>query len=849
MIRFQFARHLWSGLIVILMVGTMGIAQRTVPTPREHLGFEIGEDRQLASWPQIVEYFRRLDEASDRVSVVELGRSTEGRPFIMAIISAPPTLARLEEYRRIQKRLADPRGLSDGEARALIERGKVVVLITCNIHSTEVASAQTAVEFAWRMATDESPRVREILENVILLLIPSLNPDGNQMVYEWYRRTLGTPYEGTSPPWLYHTYVGHDNNRDWYMFTQVETRLTVEKVHNAWHPQIVYDVHQMGAWGARIFTPPWIDPIEPNIDPILVQEMNWLGMKMAADLTAEGKKGVVVNAIYDLWTPARCYQCYHGGLRILTESASVRIASPIEVPVERLQGGRGYDARQPSWNFPEPWPGGVWRLRDIVDYQLSAFFSLLQTAARHRDHFLWNFYRIGKRAVQRKGPPFAFVIPPEQRDPAAARKLVEVLRFGLVEVWRAQAAFQADGRTFPAGSLIVPLAQPYGAFAKTLLERQRYPDMREYPGGPPKRPYDVTAHTLPLLMGVTVVEIAQPFSVPWERVERVEEPVGGITGERSPYGYVIRPEGHREIAALFDLLRRGVRVYRLLESSSFPPGTAFVPAGQEALLEETARRFAISVQAARERPRGTLLELRLPRVGVYRSYVPSMDEGWTRWVFDQFGVPYENIFDRDVRAGDLRRRFDAIIVPDHAPRAILEGHRPGTMPEEYTGGIGQEGLAHLRRFVEEGGSLIALNRASGVIVGNMSADVRDALAGVSEREFYGPGSILKAEFDPAHPVAFGMEREAAIWFEEGPAFEVGPSAVVIARYPAGDPLLSGWLLGGERLSGKAALVEVPIGRGRAILFGFRPQYRGQSYATFGTLFNAVLYAASERVTW
>jgi len=838
-----------SLLLIILTVGTSSPAQRTIPSPREHLGFDIGEDRRLASWPQIVEYLRRLDEASDRLRVVELGLTTEGRPFIMAIIAAPQTLARLEEYRQLQKRLADPRGLSEAAARALIERGKVVVLITCNIHSTEVASAQTALEFAWRMVTEDSPRVREILENVILLLIPSLNPDGNQMVYEWYQRTLGTPYEGTSPPWLYHKYVGHDNNRDWYMFTQVETRLTVEKVHNAWHPQIVYDVHQMGAYGARIFTPPWIDPIEPNIDPILVQGMNWLGMKMAADLTAEGKTGVVVNAIYDLWTPARCYQCYHGGLRILTESASVRIASPIEIPVERLQGGRGYDARQPSWNFPQPWPGGVWRLRDIVDYQLSAFFSLLQTAARHRDHFLWNFYRVGKRAVERQGPPYAFVIPAEQRDPAAARVLLETLRFGLVEVWRARAAFQADGRTFSAGSYVIPLAQPYGAFAKALLERQRYPDLREYPGGPPKRPYDVTAHTLPLLMGVDVVEIARPFSAELERVERVDEPRGGIVGGRSPHGYLIRPEGHHEIAALFELLKRGARVYRLLEASAFPPGTAFVPSGQEALLEEVARRFSIRVHAAREHPRGAALELRLPRVGIYRSYVPSMDEGWTRWVFDRFGIPYANVYDRDVRAGNLRARFDVILLPDHAPRAIVEGHRPGTMPEEYTGGLGDIGLAQLRAFAEAGGTLVAFNQASTVLLRGIRPAVRDVLAGVSEREFYGPGSILKAEFDPAHPVAFGMDREAAIWFEEGPAFEVGESAVAIARYPSGDPLLSGWLLGGERLSGKAALVEVPIGRGRAILFGFRPQYRGQSYATFKTVFNALLYAASERVTW
>jgi len=836
-------------LIAFSLAASPALSSQTrIITPKEHLGFEIGEDRKLADWDQITRYFKMLDEASDRVQVEELGKTTEGRPFIMAIISAPENLSRLEYYRAIQERLADPRRLSESQARELIEQGKAIVLITCNIHSTEIASAHTALEFAYRMAAEESPRVREILQNVILLLIPSLNPDGEQMVVDWYRKYLGTPFEGTSPPWLYHKYVGHDNNRDWYMFTQVETQLTVAKAHNVWHPHIVYDVHQMGSTGARMFVPPWIDPIDPNIDPILVQEMNLLGMSMATDLTAEGKKGVVVNAIFDLWTPSRHYQCYHGGLRILTESASVRIATPIEIPFNQLVAGRGYDPKQRTWNFPDPWPGGTWRLRDIVDYQLSAFFSLLQHAARNRDKYVQNFYLVGKRASERAAPPYAFVIPPDQKDPVAAAKMINVLRFGLVEVARATVPFQADGQLFPSGSYVIRLAQPYGAFAKTLLEKQRYPDLREYVGGPPKRPYDVTAHTLPLLMGVKTVEINHTFSAQLEPLDKAELPRGEIVGGKSPYGYLIKPEGNNDIVALFQLLKRGIKVYRLL-NSEYPAGTAFVPADgrSEEALEDIAKRLSLKIQAASARPRGAALEVMFPRIALYKSFVPSMDEGWTRWLFDQYEIPYVSLYDKDVRAGGLEKNFDVVILPESSPRAIIEGHRKGTMPDEYVGGIGDEGVRNLRAFAEAGGTLMTFNEASQLVVERFNLGVQNALAGVSGREFYCPGSILKATVDPSHPIAFGMDREAALWFEGSPAFQLDSVGTAVISY-RDEPLLSGWLLGGEKLLGKAALADLPLGRGRVILFGFRPQYRGQSYATFKILFNALLYASSKAMT-
>src|SRR5581483_6179869 len=382
----------------------------------------------------------------------------------------------------------------------LIAEGKTVVLVTCSIHSTEIASTHTAVQFAYDLLTGNTQRLRAILENTILLLVPSLNPDGVDLVTGWYRKTLGTPYEGTAPPELYHKYVGHDNNRDWYIFSQAETRLVVSRLHNVWHPQVVYDVHQQGPYASRMFVPPWMDPIEPNVDAILMQETNMIGTAMAADLTAAGKTGIAIHAAYDFWTPARHYQVYHGGLRILTESASARLASPIQVDFEQLdRTALGYNAQQRSWNFLEPWTGGIWRLADIVAYQRIAMESCLYQSAIHRSDLLRNFYRVAQRQIARSHPR-AFIVPAEQTDPGATRKLLQTLEFGMVEIERAE-----------GGAYVIHMAQPYSGFAKALLERQQYPDLRLYPGGPPRRPYDVTAHTLPLLMGVRVEEAGDPL--------------------------------------------------------------------------------------------------------------------------------------------------------------------------------------------------------------------------------------------------------------------------------------------------------------------------------------------------
>ena len=763
--------------------------QAAVPTPKSHFSHEIGVDRELLDWAKVVSYFHALAAASDRIRVEELGKTVEGRPFIGATIAEPETLRHLDRYREIQRRLADPRITSEAEAEPLIAEGKTVVLLTCSIHSPEVASTHTAIEFAYRLLTEEKPRFRAILHNTILLLVPSLNPDGVDLVTRWYQRTLGTAYEGTSPPELYHHYIGHDNNRDWYMFTQPETRLTVAKLHNAWHPQIVYDVHQQGEYASRIFVPPWLDPIEPNVDAILAQEMNMVGTAMATDLTAAGKKGVAIHAAYDFWTPARHYQAFHGGLRILTESASARLATPVTVRRDQLdEDALGYNARERSWNFLEPWEGGDWHLRDIIDYQLIAFESCLYQAAIHREELLRNFYRVGQRAIARTEPA-GFLIPAKQRDPGATRKLLETLAFGMVEIGRA-----ADG------SHVISMAQPYSSYAKALLERQHYPDTRQYPGGPPVRPYDVTAHTLPLLMGVDVEALGKPYA-------------GELTQE---------------------------------ESSRTAPAESFAAADTDSWLtinrvwksRGTVWRDPVTGDFAASQKGAQWKQLRRPRIGLYKSFVPATDEGWTRWLLEQFGFAYSSLNNGEIQAGHLRDRFDVLIFPDQPVGDLKDGFAKGTMPEEFTGGLEDAGAGALREFTAQGGTVIFLNRSTAYATEVLGVKAKNLLAGVSNREFYAPGSLLNVVLDTHHPLTLGLPREITIWSEHSPAWEVDGQAM--ARYPDGQILASGWLLGAKLLAGRAALIDVAMGNGRVILFGMRPQYRGQSYQTFKLFFNALV---------
>jgi hypothetical protein len=792
-----------SSAVLLLFVSFSVSAQppAPLPTPESHFGHPLGVDRELLDWDKVVSYYQSLAKTSDKIRVEELGKTAEGRPFIAATISSAATLRNLDHYRAIQAKLADPRRTTLEESAKLITEGKTVVLITCSIHATEVASTHSAIQFVYNLLTQDTPKSRAILDNVIILLVPSQNPDGLDIVTRWYRKTLGTAYEGTSPPELFQKYTGHDNNRDWYVFSQPETRLTVS-LQNAWHPQIVYDVHQQGAYASRMFVPPWMNPIDPNVDAALAQEGNYLGLGVAGDLTAAGKKGVVTNALYDFWSPARQYMAYHAGVRILSEAANASLASPLTVRPDQIQTtGLGFNPRERSWNYLEPWEGGTWRIGDIVAYQLIAFESLLYEAATRRVDLLRNFYEVGQRAVARTSP-YAFVIPRAQTDPGSARKMLELLSFGEVEIERASDAFAAGGQRYPEGSYIIRMQQPYSSYAKTLLERQHYPDLRLYPGGPPQQPYDVTAQTLPLLMGVATDTVDAPFSV-------ASEPAKSFHFDGSASSDI---DSWRAVNKTWS---GGAHVWRDMASGEF-------------LAEHPKQSQAV--------------ELGRPRIALYKSYVPAIDEGWTRWLLEDFGFAYQNVLNPDIEAGNLRQRFDVIVFPDQSSTQIVSGFEAGTMPQEYTGGLNKKAASNLKSFAEQGGTLVFLNRSANYAVEHLHLDVKNVVAGVSNRDFYSPGSLLNVTLDTHDPLAYGLPENIAIWSEDSPAWDIPSRSKdrVVARYAGAHVLASGWLLGESYLAGRAALVEVPIGQGRAVLFGLRPQYRAQSYQAFKLFFNSLV---------
>jgi hypothetical protein len=815
-----------------------------MPKPEEVLGFEVGSDRQVADMHQIIDYFRLLGKASDRILVRDVGKTTMGNPFIVAIITSEKNHKDLDRYREYQQLLADPRKISDEEAEEMIAKGKAVVMINCSIHATEIGACQMSMELAYDLATKNDQRTKRILDNVILLLTPMHNPDGTQMVVDWYKKNLDTEYEGGPMPWLYHKYVGHDNNRDWYMFTQVESRLTL-KVHNAWHPQVIVDMHQMGSFGPRLFVPPYVDPYEPNVDPILRQQVAMMGTYIASELTAQGKAGVVHSHMFDAWTPARAYHHYHGGIRILTEAASVRVATPITIKPDRLSK----QMKEATVKMPLPWMGGEWTLRDIVEYDYAAAQAALTNAAGLRENWLRNFYRIHKKAVDLNRRPYAFIVPAEQRDLPTTIKMLEILQLGGVEIHAAEEAFSADGRTYPAGTYVVFIAQPYGGFAKALLEKQVYPEIRETPGGPLKTPYDVVAHTLPQLMGVDAIQAGKPFEVKVALLKKIEKPKGRVAQSDHSFGYAWGHETNEDIVGLNRLLKKGYSIYWVVEplvakDKTHPIGTMIV-LQRNGLVEDLQKITAdlhVNFESIAGKPGRRVYQIKPVKLGLYKSWTASMDEGWTRWVLEQFEFPYTSVVDEDIRRGDLNQSLDVLLLPDLRDGAIVKGHSEKTMPAEYAGGIGEVGVKNIQDFVRNGGTLIALNSAAGFCIKRLHLSVVNSVARKGRKDFFIPGSLLKVLNNTDHPITYGYRRDAAIFFRRSPVFEVN-EGVSVVNYPS-EPFLSGWINGEEFLVNKSAIADVPYEKGRVILIGFPVLYRGQAHGSFKYLFNAIYYGAA-----
>ncbi len=835
----------------------------TIPAPEEFFGHRMGADRELAHWPELVEYYELIDAASDRVQVVHMGPSTLGEPFLSIFVSSPENLARLDDFKRMNAVLQDPRGHGEADIDNAIANGKVVFVQSYALHSTEVAASQSAAEIVYLFATRDDDEVREILDNTISILIPAFNPDGVGIVNEWYDRWVGTEYEGASPPELYHHYIGHDNNRDAFMQNTVESRYGAEIIFREWIPQAYIDHHQMGAYTARIYLPPYAEPIRPEGDPLVWREMSWYGAHMAYRMEEAGFQGTVNAAIYSGWghfgfhwiTP------FHNIAGMLTESASARLATPLFVHPDQLRGSRQLPEYEAQTTFPNPWPGGWWRVRDIVDRQIVATFSPLEIAAKNRATVLRNAYNKSSRQIQRglEGEVKAYVIPAGQHDPLTMTKMVNKLLLQGITVERAPDGFTHEGRVYAQGSYVVSLAQPKRGVIRWLLGQTNYPDnsYTRTADGNPIRPYDMSADVIAEFMGVRVEPVHTAVQAPLTVASHPVEPAGFVA-ESAAHGYRIDGALNDAFRAVNHLFAAGASVRRAnRDGAGAMRGDFVVASGTEmATLNAIAAATGVDFAALDGDATAISQPVRQQRIGMYqRFYGGNMDEGWTRWLLEDFDFEYTSLLDNEILAGDLHERWDVIVLPNDSKEMMLgpvgrptggRGPDPQGTPPEYRSGFGQEGVAALDAFVRNGGTLVTIAQAGELILDEFDVPVRNAVAGMWGNDFWAPGSTLKVTVDTSSPLGYGMPEDAlATYIAGGQVYETVPGARSadvrrVVTYIDRDILQSGWLLGEDAIANKAAMVSVEHGEGTIVMIGFRAQHRAQTHGTFKLFFNALV---------
>ncbi len=776
----------------ILLASLAAFSQ--VPSPKSVLGFTPTDDKTIADWHQITDYFTKLDKGSNRVAVKEIGKTTNGNPLIVAFISSEKNIKNLEKYRQISAKLADPRTIKDAsELEDLIKNGKTIVSISCSIHSTEIVASQMSMNLAYDLATSNDPDTKEILDNTILLLIPSSNPDGVQIVADWYKKTLGTKSEGTSPPELYHHYAGHDDNRDWFMLNLAETQAITKFFWKEWFPQLVYDVHQQGSNASRFILPPFFDPVNPRIPPAIIREVGLVGYKMASDLQAKNIEGIATNSTYDTWWNGgfRTAPYFHNSIGILSEAASANLMTPVTVKAEDLARNRNTrglnNLLETATNYPDPWKGGLWRPTNINEIEMTASRALLQMAAKFRPRYLRNFYEFGKANLKPDADdPQAFIVTAGQPNAETVSRFLEILMAQGMEIYQMTKELyvkmdqkQPDFHEMPLGSFLVFVNQPQKNNVLSLFEKQTYPD-RRLPNGDAEAPYDVAGWTLPLQMGVDYATVWQIRDLDKEKA--MLKPVKDINQAR----------------AVMNLS---------------PTNTPF---------------------AKQPNPLKTN-----PKIGLYKGNGGSMDEGWTRFVLDTFQIPYRSVSDNDIKSNKLD--FDAIILASENENTMARGLSAERYPVDLAGGMTEAGIDNLKKYVENGGKLICFDASCEMVIKRFGLPMKNALTGIRRNEFYNPGSVVKLEVDTKDPLAHGLRPETAAYFTSSSAFEVTDNKKVktIAKYAGKDALMSGWMLGEKYLNGKSALVETSYGKGKVVLFAFRPQHRGQSWGTFPFIFNAL----------
>lgn len=841
--------------------------QAQVPKPSDVYGFKVGADYKLADYEMMQEYYDQLAAASDRVKKVQIGSSSMGRPMYLLIISSKKNMQQLDRWRSISQKLSRAR-IDSAEAQQLAKEGKAVVWFDGGMHATELAHGQMTSELAYRVATEETAEMKAIRDNVITLVMPMLNPDGLEIVSSWYRKNLGTPYETSSPPRLYQKYVGHDNNRDYFMNNMAETRNVNNVLYRQWYPQIVYNHHQTSPSWARISVPPYSDPVNPNINPAVTSGVSEVGAAIIQRFSLKEMPGAMANTGYTMFWDGggRTTPYFHNQIGILTETAHATPTPRMYDPEDMPKTVAGHRTDGTSILYPDPWQGGESHFRDAVDYMLTSSMAVLNHASDRKYNLLHNIYQMGRDAIKAgmSDAPYAYIFSPEQWDKGEARNLVNILYRGGIEIERAAESFSVNGKKYDEGTYLIYTAQAYRPFLIDMMEPQNYPTLRQYPGGPPDPPYDLAGWTLPMQMGVNIDRIDSSFDVKTRRVDDLIATEAGTVAPNPGFGYGLSPRTNASAKAVNKLLEKGVTVYRTSEAGG--EGTYIIEKnnGVSQALETLAKEEGIDFTSIDKRP-DSLKTMKRPRVGLYKSWMANIDEGWTRWVLETHAFDVDTLHDANVRDADLSE-YDAIIIPDQRPQGILHGYEEGAMPAKYTGGIGLEGATKLSRYAKQGGTLLTFDSASDFAIQQFGLPVRNVTARLSNNQFFIPGSLIRMNVDTESPLAYGMQDTVAASFSRSRAFEVNeqdttgeggvekiakypePDVDVITRYAGHDLLMSGWAMGEDQyIANKAAMLDVKYGDGHVILYGFRPQFRGQPRGTYKLIFNVIMNSAAEDI--
>ncbi len=821
---------------LLLAVPATSSAQRRITTPLQEFGHNIGDDYRLVNHQQLMKYWEKLDRESDRLRVVRIGTSAEGRPIMMAIITAPENFPKLDRYREISQKLAFAEGITEDQARAMAREGKSIVWIDGGLHATEVLGAQQLVQYVYEMVSRNDAETMRFLRDDILLAV-LVNPDGMDLVSDWYMRDPVPENRLTSGvPRLYQKYIGHDNNRDSYMASQPETQAVDSILFRAWHPQIMYNHHQTGPRGTVMFAPPFRDPFNYNMDPMVPAGIELVGAAMHSRFIAEGKPGTTMRsgANYSTWWNGglRTTVYFHNMIGLLTET--IGNPTPMEIPLvpERLL---------PSGNLIYPIMPQKWHFAQSLAYELTANRAVMDIASRHRETFLFNSWKMGKNSIDRGNrdtwtmtprriaaisakikedsaarrrvaaadymkvlqtpenrDPRGYIIPSDQGDFPTAVKFINALVKNGIAIHRATSSFSVGSKSYPAGSYIVKTAQAFRPHVLDMFEPQDHPDDIPYPGGPPTPPYDNAGWTLAYQMGITFDRILEPFTGPFEKLSGFAPvPEGRVAVAPVADGWYAWARTNDGFAAANRMLKAGHEVHVLRReqvagNNTWPVGTfvARAVAASSAAMNAVARERGVSfIAIASAPPADAISKLRIPRIALWDVYGGSMSSGWMRFVFDQFEFPYQVAFAEDLDNVDLNANFDVIILPDDASLTVADTTRgfefrgqPAAekIPAEWRNRLGRitvgKTLPRLKAFVENGGTLLAVGDASEIAY-RLELPVTNAVVGEDDKplpraKYYVPGSVLSVAVDTNDPIAWGMKPRTDIFFDNNPAFRI-----------------------------------------------------------------------------